>query len=109
MLHRTISDQAALHLVHVMEIAMTRSYATESAETSRNALLSAEDDKTPHDEAGRFLEHRLFTSLTVIRSSAEILRDNPEIGRNERQRFLEAMLHEERKIEQILQSLLRNA
>lgn len=88
---------------------MTHSYAKELAEASRNVLLSAEDDRTPHDEAGLCMEHRLFTSLTVIRSSAEILRDNPEIGRNERQRFLEAMLQEEQKIEQILQSLLRNA
>lgn len=52
------------------------------------------------------LEHHLMTSLTALRSSAEILRDHPEIGRADRQRFLQIVLSEEARLERLLRSVL---
>ena len=63
--------------------------------------------RSVEDKAEEFLEHHLFTSLTVIRSSAELMRENPEISEAERQRFLDAMLKEEQRIERLLTRILR--
>lgn len=52
------------------------------------------------------LEHHLMTSLTALRSSAEILRDHPEIGQTDRQRFLAIVLSEEARLERLLRSVL---
>lgn len=48
---------------------------------------------------------RLRSSLTAIRSSAEILRDNPDLPSAERARFLQILLIEEGRLEALAEKL----
>lgn len=47
-------------------------------------------------------ENMLRSSLTAIRSAAELLRDNPGITATERRRFIDIVLNEEARLEKIL-------
>lgn len=58
-------------------------------------------------EMERLLEHRLFTSLAVIRTSAELLRENPDMAAEDQCKFLDAVLAEEQRLEEIFAELLR--
>ncbi|SLN75797.1 histidine kinase dimerization/phospho-acceptor domain-containing protein [Oceanibacterium hippocampi] len=51
---------------------------------------------------------RLAGPLTSIRSSAEILRDHPDIAASERGRFVDIVLAEEARIETLVAELLGN-
>lgn len=48
---------------------------------------------------------RLRSSLTAIRSSAEILRDNPDLPTAERARFVQILLAEESRLEQLAERI----
>lgn len=52
------------------------------------------------------LEHELRTPVASLRSLAEILRDHPELSEAERNRFLDAMLAEARRLEGTLGAIL---
>ena len=57
-----------------------------------------------HDPATA-LACRIANDLAVIRSSAEILRDVPDLSRAERIRFAAAVLEGERRLEALLPTL----
>ena len=59
--------------------------------------------KDPHGD----LADSLISPLSAIRSSAEILRDNPGIGSQEHQKYLEIVLAEEARLESLLVGMLR--
>ncbi|MEM7236578.1 MAG: hypothetical protein AAF501_01960 [Pseudomonadota bacterium] len=58
------------------------------------------------DTAANRIEHSMITSLAALRSSAEILRDHPELEGKARDRFLQIILSEEARLENTLRSLL---
>lgn len=51
--------------------------------------------------------HQVVNSLTAIRSTAEMLRDHPEIDVGERRHFLAMLLKEEARLEGLLPQALR--
>ncbi len=53
------------------------------------------------------LEHELRTPLASILSISEILRDHPELGEDERRRFLDAMHEESGRLAELVEFLLR--
>lgn len=55
------------------------------------------------------LSEGLRAPLTSIRSSAEILRDHPEISPQERSRFVSNMLEAEARLEAVVSRLMRAA
>jgi signal transduction histidine kinase len=58
------------------------------------------------DDALAQLAGRLRTPLDSIRSSAETLRDNPNIGADDRDRVVTQMLAEEARLEALLSAML---
>ena len=58
------------------------------------------------DDPQGLLAHHLITPLSAIRSSAEILRDNPGIDSRERQRFVDIVLAEEARLESLLSRMI---
>lgn len=54
------------------------------------------------------LEHELRTPLASIVSITEILRDHPELGEEERRRFLNAMHEESSRLTELVEFLLRS-
>ncbi|QIE55497.1 hypothetical protein G5B40_08515 [Pikeienuella piscinae] len=50
----------------------------------------------------RAAPHHVRTSLTALRSSAEILRDNPEIDPAQRRRLVDIVLAEEARLERLI-------
>jgi signal transduction histidine kinase len=50
--------------------------------------------------------HALRTPLTSIRSFSEILRDNPDLPRVTRERFLGIVLTESQRLDRIIEQLL---
>ncbi|MFK7943961.1 MAG: hypothetical protein AB8B85_13750 [Paracoccaceae bacterium] len=55
--------------------------------------------------ASETVSDRFANSLTAIRSSAEILRDTPELDAPERARFVAIVLEEERRLARALDAL----
>lgn len=65
---------------------------------------------TPMSEACRsYVEHELKTPLTSMRSAAEILRDNQDLAPAERNRFLEALIEDNARLEAIINRMLSAA
>lgn len=65
---------------------------------------------TPMSEACRsYVEHELKTPLTSMRSAAEILRDNQDLPPAERNRFLEALIEDNARLEAIINRILTAA
>ncbi len=60
---------------------------------------------TLSDDTDAALVHRLTDLLTVIRSAAEILRDVPNLGPDDRRRFAAVVLEGERNLETLLPRL----
>ncbi|MEM7668629.1 MAG: hypothetical protein AAF317_05675 [Pseudomonadota bacterium] len=58
------------------------------------------------DTAASKIEYSVISSLAALRSSAEILRDCPELDGKARDRFLQIILSEETRLESSLRSLL---
>lgn len=52
------------------------------------------------------LEHDLLTPLAAMRALAEILRDHPELSREEQLAFLERMLGEQLRLERRIEAWL---
>lgn len=52
--------------------------------------------------ARRAAAHPVLSSLTALRSSAEILRDNPEIDPDQRRRLVDIVLAEEARLERLV-------
>ena len=52
------------------------------------------------------LADRLRTPLTSIRSSAEILRDNPDLPQDQRKRFLDAVIAEDQRLTRLVDAIL---
>lgn len=52
------------------------------------------------------VEHELKTPLTSIRSLSEILLDCPDLGDDERQRFLRILLEENERLTRVVDRLL---
>ena len=52
---------------------------------------------------------RLRTSLTAIRASSELLRDNPDLPLEQRNRFLDSMLEENAHLERLIGRMLANS
>lgn len=52
------------------------------------------------------VEHELKSPLTSIRSAAEILRHNQDLPVDERNRFLDVVLHDNRRLERVVDGLL---
>ena len=48
----------------------------------------------------------LRTPLTSIRSSAEILRDNPDLPQDQRKRFLDAVIAEDQRLARLIDAIL---
>ena len=63
---------------------------------------------TLSDDTDAALVHRLTDLLTVIRSAAEILRDVPNLGPDDRRRFAAVVLEGERNLETLLPRLAGN-
>lgn len=55
------------------------------------------------------VEHELKTPLTSMRSAAEILRDNQDLPPAERNRFLDALIEDNARLEAIINRLLSAA
>ena len=55
--------------------------------------------------AREVLMHRLANDLAVIRSSAEILRDVPDLKDADRKRFAAAVLNGEKRLEELIPRL----
>ncbi len=51
-------------------------------------------------------EHELLTPLTAIRALAEILRDHPDLPREQRLLFVERMLSEQARLERRIEAWL---
>ena len=52
------------------------------------------------------VEHELKTPLTTIRSLSEILLDSPELGEEERRRFLQVLHEENLRLAGVIERLL---
>ena len=50
--------------------------------------------------------HRVLSALTAIRASAEVLRDYPDLRPEERRRFAETVVAEQRRLEQMVGGML---
>jgi signal transduction histidine kinase len=80
--------------------------------STRAARMRIEMDL--HSPSGRSLrdmhelEHELRTPLASILSISEILRDHPELGEDERRRFLDAMHEESWRLAELVDFLLRS-
>ncbi len=75
----------------------------------RRRLFSRSDALAAAPPAGAGapdLAHTVVSSLTAIRTTAEMLRDHPEIDPAERKRFLGIVLDEERRLETMLPPVL---
>lgn len=59
------------------------------------------------NETDAMLTHRLTNQLAAIRSAAEILRDVPELGPDDRRHFAAVVLEGERHLETLLPRLTR--
>ncbi|MEM7506456.1 MAG: histidine kinase dimerization/phospho-acceptor domain-containing protein [Pseudomonadota bacterium] len=70
-----------------------------------DCIAADADTRTPaaHAPAPELVE-RLRTSLTALRSSAELLRDHPQMAEDDRTQFVEIVLAEERRLEKLLAS-----
>ncbi len=64
---------------------------------------------TAEEGALSTFSERLRAPLTSIRSSAEILRDHPEISDQERGRFLTNLLEAEARLETVVSRIMRSA
>jgi Na+/proline symporter/signal transduction histidine kinase len=58
------------------------------------------------DEFIATVTHELRTPLTSIQSIAEILRDYPDTGKNEREKFLEIMINEIKRLARLINQIL---
>ncbi len=50
---------------------------------------------------------RLLNAVTAIRSSLEVLRDAPDISEEDRARFVKSALHEEARLERMINEVFR--
>jgi signal transduction histidine kinase len=62
---------------------------------------------TSHDDVLSGIAHDLKTPLTAIRSFSQVLRDNPDLPDNERQRFLSIVLEESERLHQHIERMLK--
>jgi signal transduction histidine kinase len=63
-------------------------------------------DGTAEDDPYTLVEHELKSPLTSIRSAAEILRHNQDLPIEERNRFLDALIQDNGRLEKVVDGLL---
>ncbi len=70
--------------------------------TSTDLAVGRADGRLSYEE----VEHELKTPLTTIRSLAEILRDFPDLGDEERRVFLQRLADENERMAEVVERLL---
>jgi Na+/proline symporter/signal transduction histidine kinase len=116
----SVVEEEPLGLEEVMEIldeaSQVRAYSRELERKSREleaatAELRAANERLQEldvlkDEFVSTVSHELRTPLTSIRALAEILLDNPDVDREERERFLGTIVHEAERLTRLINQVL---
>lgn len=88
--------QRAIRKAHLMRA----HYIADMAEGAWQAIAGVFTGRKPKTQVT--MSHDFRTSLTSLRSSAEILRDHPDIDGAQRSRLLEVVLSEEKRLEDLV-------
>jgi Na+/proline symporter/signal transduction histidine kinase len=116
----SVIEEEPVGLEDVMEIvdeaSQTRAYSRALERKSREleaatAELRAANERLQEldrhkDEFVSMVSHELRTPLTSIRALAEILLDNPGLEADERERFLQTIVHEAQRLTRLINQVL---
>jgi Na+/proline symporter/nitrogen-specific signal transduction histidine kinase len=116
----SVVEEEPLGLEEVMEIldeaSQIRAYSRELERKSREleaatAELRAANERLQEldqlkDEFVSTVSHELRTPLTSIRALGEILLDNPELEADDRERFLQTIVHEAQRLTRLINQVL---
>ena len=101
-----ILDEASQLVVYSRRLEEKSKELEATSQELRSANEQLKQLDTLKDDFMATVSHEIRTPLTSIRSFSEILRDNPELGENERQEFVGIIVQESERLSRLINDIL---